>query len=196
MNRCPDCGTERSSEQCEACGLTQEAAEVMLRRRLIVHTLVFLLGSLLFPFLSQIYPPLDLDAILVFFGVLFFLAIFLVLVIDRRTRSRREVEILKRIFFGLAPLPWVLGAALFLNGRLDRSKPEFYPTRVVSRFEMKGLVRGSQRLVVYSWREGRYVERLAAEADDFGRFRDGDGVVVGVMSGALGIPWLYGVYRK
>jgi hypothetical protein len=196
MNHCPACGAERAELLCDACGLTQEAAEVVLRRRLIVHTLVFLPGSLLFPFLSQLYPPLDLDAMLVFFGTLFFLAIFLVVLIYRRTRAHLEVELLKRIFFGLTPLPWVLGAALFLNGRLDRGKPEFHPASVVSRFEMKGLVLGSRRLMVYSWREGHRIERLAAEPDDFARFRDGDAVVVGVMPGALGIPWLYGVYRK
>ena len=196
MNHCPACGAERSAVLCDSCGLTQEAAEVVLRRRLILHTLAFLPGSLLFPFLSRLYPPLDLDAMLVFFGVLFFLAIFLVVLIDRRTRAHLEVELLKRIFFGLAPLPWVLGAALFLNGRLDSAKPQFHPSSVLSRFEMKGLVLGSRRLMVYSWRHGHRIERLAAEPDDFARFRDGDAVVVGVMPGALGIPWLYGVYRK
>jgi len=33
---------------------------------------VFLAGSLLFPYVSQIYPPLDLDWMLVFFLGLFF----------------------------------------------------------------------------------------------------------------------------
>jgi len=196
MNHCPACGAERPALLCDSCGLTQEAAEVVLRRRLILHTLVFLPGSLFFPFLIHLYPPLDLDAMLVFFGVLFFLAIFLVVLIDRRTRFHRDVELLKRIFFGLTPLPWVLGAALFLNGRLDTGKSQFHPSSVVSRFEMKGLVLGSRRLMVHSWRAGHRIERLAAEPDDFARFRDGDAVVVGVMPGALGIPWLYGVYRK
>jgi hypothetical protein len=40
------------------------------------------------------------------------------------------------------------------------------------------------------------VERLAVDADDFDRFREGDSVVVGVAPGALGIPWYYGVYRR
>lgn len=196
MKHCPACGSERSAMLCGACGLTQEAAEVVLRRRLIVHAFIFLSGSILFPFLSQIYAPLDLDAMLVFFGVLFFLAVFLVVLIDHRTRNHLEVELLKRILFGLTPLPWILGAALFLNGRLDRSKPEFHTSVVVSRFEMNGLVLGSRRLMVNSWRRNHRLERLAADPDDFDRFREGDVVVVGVMPGALGIPWVYGVYRK
>jgi len=196
MKRCLECGAERGAEQCPACGLTAAAAEVMLLRRLLRRTLVFLGGSLLFPYISQIYPPLDLDAMMVFYGVVFFLAIALAVLIERRARSHGEVEVLKRIYFGIIPLPWVLAATLFVNGRLDTGKPEFHPTMVEAKFEMKGIVRGSRRLVVPSWRAGHRVERLAAEADDFDRFRDGDAIVVGVMSGALGIPWLYGVYRR
>ncbi len=196
MTRCPDCGAERAADQCPDCGLTSAAAEVMLRRRLLRRTAVFLGGSVLFPYISQIYPPLDIDAMMVFYGVVFFVALALVAVIDRRARRHGEVEVLKRLYSGFIPLPWILAATLFVNGRLDSGKPEFYFSTVVSKFEMKGIVRGSRRLVVRSWREGQRVERLAADADDFYRFRDGDGIVVGVMSGALGIPWLYGVYRK
>jgi hypothetical protein len=61
---------------------------------------------------------------------------------------------------------------------------------------MKGIVKGSRRLVVRSWREGQRVERLAVDMDDFDRFHEGDAIVVGVGRGALGIPWYYGVYRR
>ena len=36
----------------------------MFRRRLVLRTAIFLLGSLAFPYASQIYPPLDLDLML------------------------------------------------------------------------------------------------------------------------------------
>src|SRR5713226_2896656 len=107
MTRCPDCGAERDSDQCPVCGLTTAAAEVMLRRRLVRRTAVFLAGSLIFPFTSQVYPPLDLDPMLVFFGVVFFVVVALMVWIDRRARSRGDVEVLKRIYFGFIPLPWV-----------------------------------------------------------------------------------------
>ncbi len=61
---------------------------------------------------------------------------------------------------------------------------------------MRGIIRGTRRLFVYSWREGHRYERLAADSDDFDRFHDGDKIVVGVEPGALGIPWYYGVYRQ
>jgi hypothetical protein len=61
---------------------------------------------------------------------------------------------------------------------------------------MPGIVRGSRRLIVNSWREGQKYERLAVDADDFDRFKAGDQVNVGVEPGALGIPWYYGVYRR
>lgn len=197
MTRCLDCGSQRIADQCPACGLTSAAAEVMFRRRLWRQTAIFLGGSLLFPYVSQIYPPLDLDLMLVFFGVIFFLALTLAIFLDRRARSRREIEVLKRIYAGFIPLPWILAATLVVNGRLDAQKNiTYYPTVVTGRFDMKGLVRGTRRLFVHSWRDHQRVESLAVDLDDFDRLRVGDAVVVGVEPGALGIPWYYGVYRR
>src|SRR5438094_7545776 len=86
MTRCLDCGSERTADQCPSCGLTSAAAEVMFRRRLLKRTAVFLAGSLAFPYVSQIYPPLDLDLILVFFGVLFFVALAIPAPLPRPSR--------------------------------------------------------------------------------------------------------------
>src|SRR5260370_30158888 len=66
MTRCLDCGSERESDQCASCGLTSAAAEVMLRRRLVRPTAWFLLGAVVFLPVSQLYPPLELDAIFIF----------------------------------------------------------------------------------------------------------------------------------
>ena len=197
MTRCFDCGAEKLADQCPACGLTSAAAELVFRRRLLNRTAVFLVGSLAFPYVSQIYPPLDLDLMLVFFGLLFFLALTLAFVLDRRARNRQELEVLKRIYHGFIPLPWLMAAALFLNGKLDSPKNLVYrPTSVENRFYMKGLVRGSRRLFVEGWRDGQKIERLPVDPDDFDRFQDGDAVVVAVAPGALGIPWFYGIYRR
>ena len=197
MTRCPDCGSERTTDQCPSCGLTTAAAEVMFRRHLMARTAVFLLGSLGFPYISQIYPPLELDLILIFFGVIFFAALVLAIILERRARNHQEIEILKRIYNGFIPLPWILAATLFVNGRLDSQKNVVYhPTSVEGHFNMKGIVKGSRRLFVRSWRPGQRVENLAVDVDDFDRFREGDAVVVGISPGALGIPWYYGVYRR
>jgi hypothetical protein len=197
MTRCLDCGSERTADQCPSCGLTSAAAEVMFRRRLLKRTAFFLAGSLAFPYVSQIYPPLDLDLMLVFFGAIFFIALTLAVILDRRARNRQELEVLKRVYAGFIPLPWILSATLFLNGRLDSQKNvAYYPTTVDSRYNMRGIVRGTRRLFVHSWREGQKFERLAVDIDDYDRFHDGDSVVVGVEPGALGIPWYYGVYRR
>jgi hypothetical protein len=197
MTRCLDCGSQRTADQCDVCGLTSAAAELVFRRRLLRQMAVFLVGSLLFPYLSQIYPPLDLDAMWVFFGVIFFLALALAVILDRRARARQDIEVARHLFTGLLPLPFIFSVALFLNGRLDSSgNLKYYPSTVDSRYQMKGIIRGSRRLFVYSWREGHRYERLAVDTDDFDRFRDGDKIVVGVEPGALGIPWYYGVYRQ
>ena len=196
MTRCLDCGSERTGDQCPACGLTSAAAEVVFRKRLLVQMGIFLVGSLLFPTLSQVYPPLDIDAMLVFYGVVFFMALTLAIVLDRRARARKEIELLKHLFTGLIPIPFILSVALFLNGKLDSKKElTYHATTVEGRYLMRGLVRGTKRVFVYSWREGRKYERLAVDADDYDRFHTGDKVNVAVEPGALGIPWFYGVYR-
>jgi hypothetical protein len=196
MTRCVDCGGEKIADQCPSCGLTSAAAELVFRRRLVNRTAIFLVGSLAFPYVSQIYPPLDLDLMLVFFGLLFFLALTLAIFLDRRARNRQPLEILKRIYSGFIPLPWLLAATLFLNGKLDSPKNLVYhPSVVENRFYMKGLFRGSRRLFVDGWRFGQKLERLPVDADDFDRFQDGDAVVVAVEPGAIGIPWYYGIYR-
>lgn len=169
----------------------------MFRRRLFKQTVIFLTGSLAFPYVIQVYPPLDIDPMLVFFGLLFFVSLTLVVLLDRRARAHKEVDLLKRIFYGLVPLPWIFTAIIFCNGRLDSAKDiEYHQTTIVGRFYMRGVVRGSRRLYVRSWREGHSIERLATDTDDFDRFRDGDRVVVATEPGALEIPWYYGVYRQ
>jgi hypothetical protein len=197
MTRCLDCGSERAADQCPSCGLTSTAAELVFRKRLIKQTFFFLAGSLLFPYITQIYPPLDLDLMLVFFGVLFFIALAIAVLLDRRARKHREIEVLKRIYAGFIPLPWILAFAIFLNGKLDSpAKLVYVPERVEGKFLMKGLVRGTRRLVVRSWRPDQKVERLPVDPDDFERFRVGDQIEVAVQPGVLGIPWVYGVYRQ
>jgi hypothetical protein len=197
LTRCLDCGSPRTADQCPFCGLTSVAAELLFRRRLVSRTAFFLVGSLAFPYVSQIYAPLDLDLMLVFFGLLFFLALAIAVVLERRARQHKEIEVLKRVYAGFIPLPWILAATLFANGRLDSQKDlAYYPTTVVSKFNMKGIVRGSRRLHVRSWRAGQKVEAFAVNADDFDRFQIGDTVTVAVEPGALGIPWYFGVYRR
>ena len=196
MTRCLDCGSERTTDQCPVCGLTSAAAELVFRRRLLWQMAIFLAGSLLFPYVSQLYPPLDVDAMLVFYGLVFFVALALAVFLDRGAHARKDIEILKHLFTGLIPIPFILSVGLFLNGRLDSPKNvTYHEATVQGRYLMKGVVRGTRRLFIYSWREGRRYERLAVDSDDYDRFRDGDRINVGVEPGALGIPWFYGVYR-
>jgi hypothetical protein len=169
----------------------------MFRRRFLKRTGVFLAGSLAFPYVSQIYPPLDVDLMLVVFGVIFFVALAIAVILDRRARQHEELEMLKHVYAGFILLPWIFAAFLFVNGRLDSPKNVVYHAETVAgRFNMPGIVRGSRRLIVSSWREGQKYERLAVDADDFDRFKPGDQVNVGVEPGALWIPWYYGIYRR
>jgi hypothetical protein len=194
MNRCLDCGAERDTDQCPACGLTSLAAEVVLRRRLVRRTALFLVGAVVFVPASQAFPPLEVDGILIFVGVLFFLVLGLGLWMVNRARRGDDIEIVKRIYFGLLPIPWILSALLFINGKFDADPPKPVTAAVVGKFSMPGFLR-TQRLVVTSWRDGRQIERVLVSRDDYGRFKPGDSVVVEVESGVVGIPWVYAVYR-
>lgn len=199
MTRCLDCGSPRTADQCPACGLTSAAAEVMFRRRFLKRTGVFLAGSLAFPYISQIYPPLELDLMLVVFGVIFFVALTLAVILDRRARRRQELEMLKHVYGGFILLPWILAFTLFVNGELDSPKnPKnvtYHTTIVDGRYNLPPVVRG-RRLFVKSWRELGKSESLAASEFDYDRFKPGDEVNVGVKPGALGIPWFFDIYRR
>ena len=195
MTRCLDCGFPRTADQCSACGLTSAAAEVLLRRRLFHRTAWFLLGAVIFIPVSRLYPPLDSDPILIFVGVMFFLVLSLGFWIDLRARRHQEVELMKRIYFGFLPVPWLLTALLFINGRFDTAPPARPVATVVDKFSMPGFLR-TNRLVVRSWRSSKGFEHVPVDPDDFIRFQRGDQVIVQVQPGLAGIPWVFGVYRK
>jgi hypothetical protein len=194
MRHCLNCGAENPSEPCDLCGLTEQLAALVFRRRLVYLTAVFLLGAVAFLPATQNYPPLDLDGMLVFLGVVAAVELGLAIVLDVRARRGQPLEALRRIFRGLLPLPWVLSLLLFVNGRLDKTPPDMAVTRVVSKFTMPGLVR-PHRLIVRSWRDNGRLERVPVDEDDYSRFRPGDTVEVRVAPGLAGIPWVYSVLR-
>jgi hypothetical protein len=195
MTRCLNCGAERGEEVCDACGLSSSAAEFTLRRKLLNRTAIFLLGALTFVVASGPYPALELDGILIFMGLLFFVTLGLAIWVERRALRHGEVEALKRIYFGLIPVPWLLAALLIANGALDHSPPHVQLVRVIGRFSMPGPV-PSRRLLVTSWRGGdQGIERIPVDRSDFDRFSSGDIVEVKFQDGLVGIPWVSGVSR-
>jgi hypothetical protein len=195
MTRCLNCGAERDADACEACGLTPSAAEFALRRKLLNRTAVFLVGVLAFLVSSRWYPPLELDAILIFLGVMFVVTLSLAIAVERRAVRHAEVEALKRAYFGFVPLPWLLGLLLLFNGALDRNPPQHCAAVVVGKLALTAPL-PNRRLVVTSWLEGRRVERVAVDGGDFTRFHPGDAIIVQVKGGLVGIPWVYSVSRR
>jgi hypothetical protein len=194
MTRCLNCGADRNVDVCEACGLGSSAAEFSLRSKLLNRTGFFLLGAIAFVAASVRYPALDLDEILIFIGVLFFVTLGIAMWVERRALRHAEVEALKRVYYGLIPLPWLLAVLLLGNGWLDHSPPQLQTARVVGKFAMRGPV-PSRRLIVNSWREGRRFERVPVDQSDFDRFTTGDVVEVQEKGGLVGIPWVSGVSR-
>jgi len=191
---CLNCGAENPSEPCDLCGLTEPLAALVFRRRLLYLTAIFLLGTIAFLPAVRDYPPIELDGMLVFLGIVSAIAFGVAIVLDLRARRGQPLESLRRVFRGLLPLPWMLSVLLFVNGRFDTASPAIAVTHVVSKFTMPGLVR-PHRLIVQSWRPGNRVERLPVDEDDFSRFHAGDAVEVRVAPGLVGIPWVYSVLR-
>lgn len=194
MTRCLNCGAERETDVCDFCGLSSSAAEFLLRRKLLNRTAVFLVGGLAFVATSGRYPALELDAILIFIGALFFLTLGVGIWVEKRALQHTEVEALKRIYYGLIPIPWLLAALLLGNGALDKAPPHIEQTRIIGKFAMPGPV-PSRRLVVRSWREENRVERIPVDRQDFDAFTTGDLVQIRVEDGLVGIPWVAGVSR-
>jgi hypothetical protein len=195
MTRCLNCGADRDADVCNACGLNSTAAEFSLRKRLLNRTALFALGALAFVTASNRYPPLDLDGILIFIGVLFFLTLGLAILLERRALRHLEVEALKRVYYGLIPVPWILSGLMLANGALDHTPPQIEEARVVSKFSMGGAL-PSRRLIVSSWREGHRVERIPVDRVNFDTFSRGDVVEVRVEDGLVGIPWVVDVYHR
>ena len=195
MRRCLDCGAELTSELCDNCGLTPFEAGAVLRRRLLYRTAIYLLGAVAFLPVAHYYPPLELDAMLIFLGAVSFVVVFSAVWIDRRSRRLAQVEVLKRVCYGLLPISWLMAALLFLNGRFDSTLPMKHSTVVVGKFSMPGMLRNS-RLVVHSWRPGVRFERIPISPDDFNRFQKGDFVEVRLQDGLIGIPWVRAVVHK
>ncbi len=180
---------------CESCGLNSLAAEFSLRRKLLNRTAIFLVGSVAFVAASGRYPALELDSILIFIGVLFFLTLAFAIWVERRALRHGEVEALKRVYYGLIPLPWLLAALLLANGALDTAPPKIVTARVIGKFSMPGPV-PIRRLVVTSWREGHRVERVPVDPADFDICSTGDLVEVKLQDGLVGIPWVSGASRR
>ena len=138
---------------------------------------------------------MELDAILIFVGVVFFAAVGMLVWIEQLAKRGKYVEPHKRVFFALVPLPWIFAAFLFINGRFDTSPPIQHESRVVGKFSMPGPWLRTKRLVVFSWREGHRYERVPVDTDDFVRFHLGDEINIQVHTGVLDIPWVSGVAR-
>jgi hypothetical protein len=194
MTHCLNCGAERDADICETCGLSTSAAELTLRSKLLNRTAMFLLGAITFVVASGRYPALELDGILIFIGVVFFVTLGLAIWLERRALRHEEVETLKRLYYSLIPLPWLLAALLYGNGALDRSKVHPERARVISKFSMPGPI-PSRRLIVTSWRDGHHLERIPVDRVDYDRFTNGDIVDVQMKDGLVSIPWVSGVSR-
>jgi hypothetical protein len=192
--RCMNCGAVSTADGCPACGMDSAAAQTRFRQQFANRTAVFLVGGLGFVAAAGLYPPLEIDGMLIFIGISFFITLGIGLWLERRAVRHMDIEVLRRIYFGLVPVPFLLGALLLVNGGLDHASPARERALIEGKFSMRGPWPW-HRLVVYSWRDGRRYERIAVNSTDFDLYTVGDPLVISVEPGLVGIPWVSGVYR-
>jgi hypothetical protein len=195
---CPNCAAPiaatAADDVCPSCGLTLDAAEDAARRKFRNRAIVFLLGVAGFLVVAARYPPLEVDGMMTFVAAIFLLLAIVGLWMYRPGAGHLESEILRRIYYGLAPVPWLLTGILLVNGALDHAPPENCTTSVIAKRAIPGPWAG-RRLIVYSWRDGQRNERLSVTANEYAEFAPGDRITVHVKPGLIGIPWVESVYR-
>jgi hypothetical protein len=195
MIHCVNCGAASAAAPCPSCGMDAGDAQAKFRQAFANRTAIFLVGALGFVVASGLYPPLEIDGMMIFVGIVFFITLGIGVWLERSAVRHMDIEALKKIYFGLVPVPLLLGVLLLVNGGLDHAAPTEERTTIVDKFSMRGPWPG-HRLVVYSWRDGRLYERIAVNSSDFDLYTVGDPLMVSVESGLVGIPWAAGVYRR
>ncbi len=192
--RCPNCNGPLENDWCEACQMDLPRLRRAAFRRLISKLGIFLLGILALVPGSRIYPPLEIDRMFIFFGVLFVVTLGLVIWVEYGLRRDRSVEIGSRILRSLVVVPWFLTALLLANGHFDRDPPQRHLAQVAGTFRSAGMAM-TDRLVLPSWRSGHHWERIAVSAGIAARIRPGDSVQVFIKPGLAGIAWVAGVEK-
>lgn len=192
VKRCLNCDTVMTGPVCEGCDLTEAAASLVVRRKVILRTGLFLLGSLAFVAAAYRFPPLEMDKMLIFCGVIFFLGLAMAVWVERGALRGSQIAIRKRLFTSLVLTPWLFAAMLVVNAKLDNAPVRDWTTRVVRKFSMSAIV-PTRRLVVVSWRAGHEYEHVPVSLAEYARFRVGERVVVEIHPGLAGIPWVAGV---
>lgn len=190
--RCLNCDTVMTGPVCEGCDLTEAAASLVVRRKVILRTGMFLLGSLAFVAATYRFPPLAMDKMLVFAGVIFFVGLGLAVWVERGALRGSQIAIRKSLFTSMVLIPWLLAGMLVVNAKLDDAPIRDWTTRVVEKFSMSAIV-PTRRLVVLSWRPGHEYEHVPVSEGEYSRFHVGERVVVEIHPGLAGIPWVAGV---
>ena len=191
MTRCMNCGAEMSDERCDVCGLTPTAAEFSVRSKLLNRTAVFLLGAVAFVVAGRALSGARARRHSDFHRRGFLRYARHRDLAGAAHRAHQDVDVLKRLYYGLIPLPWLLALLLIANGAFDTSR-------------LRGARAGNQQvfdagpdsesaLIVTSWRDGHRLERISVDRVDFDRFTKGDLVNVKVHEGLASIPWVSGV---
>ena len=148
---------------------------------------VFLVGALALAFSVNAYQSFDTQGMLPGILVVSITALACLATADA------DHEISPK-YVVAALLPSLLAAAFVANRALDHSQEMRYHTVVIEEHFNPPRWYVGDSIVVRSWRPGRSTERVYLRGVQ--AFYDrGEGVTIGIRSGALGIAWVSSVLR-
>ncbi|MDQ1352019.1 MAG: hypothetical protein QG657_2325 [Acidobacteriota bacterium] len=84
-----------------------------------------------------------------------------------------------------------MGGEMTLNGWLDKSKPVIHEVKVTDKYSTRSKNSRSYHVVLESWREGRYSEKLSVRRSFYNQLVPGQStMVITTKAGKLGFEWL------
>jgi len=184
MTRCLDCGADRTADQCSACGLTSAAGRVGRSAAAGAAHGFFLVGIIVFIAASRVFPS-EIDAILIFAGLVFFLSLAWVTgsISCPETAGSGSPQ---AHLLGMIPVAMDFAGRTLSDGKLDNSRPFVFPLPVVGKFP-----RMVCRAAAAWWlRPGAALGGSNASRwikYDYDRFQRGDDIVVQGAEGPFGL---------
>ena len=143
----------------------------------------------------SVYRPLDRGTFLwLIFGA-FFVIVFLLAHIRRKTMGGSDVSSFFPMVYWVAFAPAVLGLALWLNGAMDHSPVESHKETVTRRYITHGRHGPTYYIEFTSWRPKRLAEQMSVSYTQYMQLQVNDPVVVDIHRGALGIPWVGTIHK-
>lgn len=169
------------------------AANALLERwNISVWIVLFTVGNLPLLLVAREFPPTCYGLLLWLWFPILLIGIWVLAwaKTDDNGHEDNQPTYSKKLYIGIAFLPWAVATLFYVNGNFDRSAPERHQAVVQDRSEPRRL---GKQLIVSSWRERQASITIPVGSAEYSSMLPGTRVVVEVKQGALSIPWTFAV---